>query len=223
MTTGKTIKATGPRPTISEDDPRRRRTREAIIRAGEELFGHHQPEGVSVDELVRAAKISKQSFYNHFVDKDALAHEILRIARAELDALVSAANEGQSDPARRLATGLCVYARQALRNPNQGGLIARLMLDDVTPDSETNSLLVADVRAGLAQGRLAMFTLETGLAFILGVGQALIWRVLADRQLSLVVVTSQQFATLLLRAFGLPPIESELIAAEAANRIVRPG
>lgn len=205
----------------TDDDPRWRRTREAILRAGEELFGHHQAEGVSIDELVRTAKISKQSFYNHFADKDALGHEILRIARSDVDALVTAANDGQSDPARRLVTGLCVYAKRALSNPTQARLIARLMLDDLGTESETNAHLVADVRAGLSLERLAVFTLETGLSFVLGVGQALIWRIANERHPGLAVTTSQQFCTLTLRAFGLPPIEAELIAAEAADRIIQ--
>ena len=205
----------------SEMDPRRRRTRDAIIRAGEELFGKHHPEGVSTDELIRLANVSKQSFYNHFVDKDALAREILHIARADLDGHVDEANRDEKDPARRLATALCVYARQAMRNPSQGRLIARLPLEDLAADSETNSHVVADVRAGLAQKRLAVFTLDTGLTFITGTGQALISRVLMDRQPVVVLSSSQQLVTLVLRAFGLPPIEAELIASEAADRILR--
>ena len=205
----------------ADTDPRRRRTREAIVRAGAELFGLHHPEGVSIDELIRAARVSKQSFYNHFADKDALAHEILRIARAELDEQVDDANRDQGDPARRLAAALCVYARQAMRNPLQGRLIARLPLEDVAADSDTNLRAVADLRAGLAQGRLAILTLDTGLTFVLGAGQALVSRVLLDREPGLVLSVSQQFVTLVLRAFGLPPIEAELIASEAADRILR--
>lgn len=202
-------------------DPRRARTRDAILRAGQQLFADHHPEGVSTDEITRVATVSKQSFYNHFKDKDALVREVLHIARSELDALVTETNRDESDPARRLATGLCIYARQALHNPSQGRLIARLPLEDVAADSDTNSHVVADLRAGLAQGRLAIFTLETGLTFIIGAGQALISRVLLDRQLTLALSTSQQFVTLVLRAFGLPPIEAELIASAAADRVLR--
>lgn len=204
-------------------DPRWRRTRKAIIEAGETLFGQHPPDGVSVDDLVRAARISKQSFYNHFPDKDALARELLRRTRAELDALVTAANHGEDDPARRLATGIAVYVMQALQKPHQGQLVGQLMLTDASVDSEANSPVIADVTAGLSKGRLAVFTPETGVGFILGAGEALVRRVVAEPNREAAAIICQQYTTLVLRAFGLSPLESEMIAAEASDRIVRRG
>lgn len=205
------------------EDPRWRRTRAAIIEAGEVLFGQHPADGVSIDELVRLARISKQSFYNHFPDKDALAHELLRLARAELDSLVTTANDGEEDPARRLATGIAVYVMQALQKPHQGQLLGQLMLFDASTESDTNSPVIADVTAGLSKGRLAVFTPETGVGFILGTGEALVRRVLVDHDRESAATVCQQYITLLLRAFGLSPLESEMIAAEASDRIIRRG
>lgn len=202
-------------------DPRWRRTRQAILDAGAILFGEHAAEGVSIDDIIRRADVSKQSFYNHFADKDALAHELLRLARKEIDALVTAANEGVKDPARRVVTGLAVYVAQALHKPHQGQLIGRLLAYDTPLDTETNSPVIADITAGLGQGRLAVFTPETGVGFLLGAGEALVRQVVADRNREAAATTCQQYSTLVLRAFGLAPLEAEMIAAEAANRIVR--
>lgn len=205
----------------SQNDPRWRRTRAAIIDAGRRLFGQQSTDGVSVDELVRSARISKQSFYNHFPDKDALARELLRLARLELDRLVAEANTGQNDPARRLATGLAVYAERAIEDPSQGLLVGRLMHFDTSPLSEMNSQVVADIAAGLSQGRLAVFTVETGVGFVLGVGEALVRKVVESPLRETAAVNCQQYTTLVLRAFGLSPLESEMIAAEAAQAIIR--
>lgn len=202
-------------------DPRWIRTRQAIIEAGEILFGIHPPDGVSVDELIRMARISKQSFYNHFPDKDALARELLRMARSELDRLVTEANADEKDPARRLATGLAVYTFQALEKPHQGQLVGRLMLFDTSAESETNSPVVADVTAGLQQGRLAVFTPETGVGFLLSAGEGLVRRVLDNPEREAAATYCQQYGTLVLRAFGLSPLEAEMIAAEATDRIIR--
>lgn len=204
-------------------DPRWLRTRQAIIEAGEHLFGQQPAAGVSVDELIKVARISKQSFYNHFPDKDALARELLRSARAELDGLVAVANAEETDPAVRVATGVAIYAMQALKKPHQGQLVGQLMMFDTSPDSETNSQVVADVTAGLTQGRLAVFTRETGVGFILGVGDALVQRVLANPDPEITAVNCQQYVTLILRAFGISPLESEMIAAKTADRIIRRG
>lgn len=204
-------------------DPRWRRTRAAIIAAGATMFGQHSADGVSIDELVRLARVSKQSFYNHFPDKDALARELVRLTRAELDGLVTAANDGEDDPARRLATGIAVYVMQALQKPHQGRLLGQLMLFDASSRSEMNSPVMGDVTAGLSRGRLAVFTPETGVGFILGAGEALVRRVLVDQDRESAATICQQYTTLLLRAFGLSPLESEMIAAEVADRIIRRG
>ena len=57
-------------------DPRRDRTRDALLNAGRSLFAHRDVDGVSVDEIVEAAAVAKGSFYNHFADKDVFAREI---------------------------------------------------------------------------------------------------------------------------------------------------
>lgn len=203
-------------------DPRQKRTRDAIIRAGQTLFAAEGPENVSTDDLIRTAEISKQSFYNHFVDKDALAKELLRIARAKAGVQVETANHGQKDPARRLANGLCVYAANALREPAYSRLMLRIGLDDLDIASPANTHIVGDMREGLRQGRLSIMTLEAGTSFTIGVGSALVSRLLEHPAPEAAVTLSQQFVTLTLRAFGVDPVEAELIASEAAERIVRP-
>ena len=209
------------KPEASRVDPRWRRTREAILRAGQELFGRHHHSVVSLDELIRLAAISKQSFYNHFNDKDELVEYILDAARREFDELVSAANGDEKDPALRIATGLATYASQALEKPAHARLLAHLLLENISSDSETNVPVVADVRLGLDQGRLALYTIETGLAFLIGAGQALVNRVLLDGDRALAMTTTLQFCTLTLRAFGIAPIEADVVAARAVDRVFR--
>jgi AcrR family transcriptional regulator len=201
-------------------DPRWTRTRQAILRAGGELFGKFGLEGINVDDLTEAAGISKQSFYNHFDSKSELAFEIMRLARRDLEAKISIANADETDPARRIARGVCAYARNAWDEPGRSYLIGRLLIDAEHPLHEGVS---SDVELALSSGRLGMFKFETGVTFIAGVTQALVSQIVDYKELSGVVALAQQFVTLLLRAFGLPPPEAELIATQAAERIVRQG
>jgi AcrR family transcriptional regulator len=202
---------------------RRERTREAILQAGRYLFGRSSLDGVSIDDIIRTAAVSKQSFYNHFTDRTELAREVMHLTRVDLEARVSDANKQESDPACRVARGMSVYARSAIDNPSEARLIARLLMEDMPFDMELNHGVVGDVEAGLEQGRLAVFTLETGVGFIVGVTQSLVSRILLDHGASAAVSITQQVVTLTLRALGLPPIEAELISAQAADRIVRRG
>jgi AcrR family transcriptional regulator len=208
-------------PDRRQQDPRWLRTREAIVRAGFRLFAQHLPDGVSMDELIREAGVSKQSFYNHFIDKDELARHILEITRAEIDRRATEANRGVTDPAQRLAVGLCMYAKLLVDEPEKGWVVARLGTQGMVTEAAMNRPLADDVRAGIADGRLACFSPDTGIAFVIGAALSLGWRVLLDGNRANAPITIQQFVTLTLRAFGLPPIEAELIASQAVDRILR--
>ena len=117
--------------------------------------------------------------------------------------------------------GLCVYVRHALDQPKRAWVVARLATQAMSPDSDVNRPIAADVRAGLADGRLACFSPETGIPFVVGVGLSLTWRVLQEGSEDKALVSTSQFVTLLLRAFGLPPLEAEMIAGQAVERVLR--
>lgn len=211
----------GPAPTPKED-PRRLRTRQAILQAAQLAFGTQHPAHVGLDEVLRAAGVSKQTFYNHFEDKNALTQELLRVARATLDAIVQSTNADETDPARRLANAIAVYAAQTLANRPLVQSVAALPLFDLAPNSETNLPVVADIRAGLAQKRLAVCSVDVGLTFITGTTHALVSRLLIETHPQMAVPISTQTITLLLRACGLPPIEAELLSSDAVERVVQP-
>src|SRR5579859_3984476 len=103
----------------SRPDRRRVRTRGALVEAGVRLFSLRPIEAVSVDEITETADIAKGSFYNHFNDKDELAREVSRHVREEVEARVTAANEGVSDPADRVARALYVFALYAREKPDR--------------------------------------------------------------------------------------------------------
>ncbi len=66
-------------------DPRILRSRAAAIEAGTGLFLERGYAGTTMDDIARAAGLSKRTLYNHYADKDALFTEIVTdvIASAE--------------------------------------------------------------------------------------------------------------------------------------------
>ena len=186
------------------------------------LFGHGPSDAVSIDDIVKAAGTSKQTFYNHFVDKQELLGEILHSVRARYEALCFQVNEGETDAARRSARALCVYARQTIEDPEGGHFVARMILDDIGL-GEMNRGVVGDLEMGIAQGRYSVPVLETGVAYIFGVTQALVARILLCSDHSMAIAVTQQFSMLMLRAFGVDHREAEMIASQAADQIVRRG
>lgn len=53
----------------------KQRTREKILETARVLFNRHGFEGVSIDEIMKAANLTRGGFYNHFKNKDALYAE----------------------------------------------------------------------------------------------------------------------------------------------------
>ena len=178
------------------------------------LFSEAGTDSVGVDEIAQAASVSKQTFYNRFSDKADLLRAIHASVRTGIRQFIDHVDEAETDPARRMACGLCAYAVMARGDRLRGRFVARTLLHDLGTDSALNRGVVDDVAMGLAQGRLSALVLDTGVAFTLGTTQALAARILECADLA---------AALLLRAFGLPHAEAEMIASQAADQVARLG
>jgi AcrR family transcriptional regulator len=60
-----------------EFDPRRERTRRALLDGGRRVMAAKGVEGATVLEIVREAGVSQPSFYNHFQSKEKLVNAIV--------------------------------------------------------------------------------------------------------------------------------------------------
>jgi AcrR family transcriptional regulator len=201
--------------------PRRDRTRVALVRAGQKLFSERPIEIVSIDDIVQAAAVAKGTFYNHFADKDEFEREILAEARRELEAAIQAAFGPERDPAIRMALAACVNVRFAHDHPDRARLIARQGIQGSQLQSPVNATMLADVSLGITGGRFTVPTVEIGGLCVLGLGNIGIVRTIELDSLFAKVALGQQMACVLLRALGIPADEASLIAARAAEQVIR--
>ena len=196
--------------------------REALVRAGQKLFSEHPVDAVAIDDIVQEAGVAKGSFYKHFPDKEALLAAVVGRIRDRIEREVTAANEGVGDAARRVARAICVYLRFVADEPEQGGVLVRNDRSGQTlPSMRLNEGTVDDVRMGLSAGRFTVPTVEAGALFILGVGHAGLTRFNGDRDAAGNGWMAQQLVQLVLRGLGVPPLEAELISAQATDEILR--
>lgn len=202
---------------------RAERTREALVRAGRRLFAENPVDAVAIDDIVRAADVSKGSFYNHFPDKEALVRSLTGEIRAGVERAVGRANAGVEDPARRVARAICVYVRYAVDEPERAGVLVRVHSGHTSTTAPLNRGLVEDIAAGLAAGRFAVATMESGVLYVLGVAQIALIRTVLEPSLPLAVTLSQQLCALLLRGLGVPAAEADVLAAQASDEVVRQG
>ena len=207
--------------TAKRPDKRMVRTREALLHAGYVLFAERGLYDVSIDEIIEKAEISKQTFYNHFSDKAALARDIYLSIRREIESEIRLINQDIDDPAMCIARGICIYVRTALNAPGHIRFITRLLVHDIGLEDPANEGVIHDLETGLATGRLFVRSFETGAAFILGASEPLLLSVVGHPNKAQVVSLTQDFLILILRGLGIPPSDAELIAAQAANTVLR--
>jgi len=104
-------------------------TRNAILDAAELLFSRRSFEGVSTQELVDAAGVTKGALYHHFADKEAVyaavAHRAFA-AKAEMPADLMAVGAG---PEEELIAIVTWFVRSFFEDEVFRGLVNREMLD----------------------------------------------------------------------------------------------
>jgi AcrR family transcriptional regulator len=207
--------------TAKRPDKRVIRTREALMHSGYVLFAERGLYDVSIDEIIEKAAISKQTFYNHFSDKAALAREIYLSIRRELESEIRLINQDIDDPAARIARGICIYVRTALNAPDHIRFVTRLLVHEIGLEDPANQGLIHDLEVGLSTGRLVVRAFETGAAFVLGASEPLLLSAVGHQNKAQVVSMTQDFLTLILRGLCVPPADAELISAQATNAVLR--
>jgi TetR/AcrR family transcriptional repressor of mexJK operon len=118
---------------FSQEAPRSARKRSAILEAGTALFLRKGYLGTTMDEIAAHARVSKQTVYKHFADKESLFSAIVTAAVDEAGDRVheDAAALGDSDD---LAADLRAFARGQLGRVMQPRLmqLRRLVIGEAT-------------------------------------------------------------------------------------------
>lgn len=210
--------------TPGTEDVRRRRTRQALIRAGETLLARRPVDAIAVDDIVREAGVAKGSFFNHFDDKTALARAVATEVRLRMEQRVGAVNAGRPDPVERLVRGVCAFVQYARIHPAEARAMLRSQDKPAPPDHPLNAGLRADLAAGLASRRFRAPGLEPAMLMVSGVCQILLSSVLdgprsagQDRSL-----TAETLALVLVGLGQTPEAAAHRAQAAAADLILDP-
>lgn len=199
-------------------DPRWIRTRERLLGAGFALLGTAGTDGVSIDAIIASAGISKQTFYNHFKDREALTQALWLESRRRFTEKITRANAGVKSPALRLASAVAMYAALAIDEPAHVRFIARTHMGRALLD-DANRSLEHDLGEGEAQGQFRLVDFAdraTAAMFVVGVTWALVEQLLDTTDRCKAADICRHTLKLLLRGLGCKARECNTIAAQAS-------
>ena len=197
-----------------------RRTRAALLAAGEQLFADRPVDGVTVDQIVMAADVGKGSFYNHFEDKDALARAIHDRVQEDVESGVRACNASITDPAQRIVRGFCWFVAYARSHPHRLQTIMRLADERTFAQSPLNVQLAAEMQNGIDKGSLYGVDIQTAVLVMSGLSRATLVHLTGDGKDQSAQGVAASVGHALLRALGIADQEAKEIAREAAREIV---
>jgi AcrR family transcriptional regulator len=198
---------------------RRARTQQALMAAAETLFANRSVDAVNVDDIVSLADVAKGTFYNYFVDKDALARELNDAARLEIEAAIVALNAGIDDPAMRVARAFCCVLRFGLARPDRARAMMRMNPRATDPDAPVNSGVSRDVRLGIAANSFRVPSQTAATIMVIGVIQAALSRALDLGELAAAAELGRELGLLLLRGLGVTPAKAASAMASATAAV----
>jgi AcrR family transcriptional regulator len=207
--------------TPSPQEPRRLKTRAALLRAGADLLAGRPIDAIPVNDIVEAAGVAKGSFFNHFRDKDAFAAAIAADIRREVEERVGAANAQVGDAAARMARANCVFVQFALAEPTRAKIMVRGLEWATAADHALNQGLRGDIAAGVGSGRFAERAAGSGALYIIGLCTMMMATVVHER---LTPQPARRLASdmllLALTGLGVGEGEARSIIASATREII---
>jgi AcrR family transcriptional regulator len=195
---------------LKDPDPRRERTRSALIAGGRRIMAEKGVERATVLEIVREAGVSQPSFYNHFESKQELAEAVVTDFFQSDAAFKIRVFDVVDDPAEAIA----INARHTLRVASHDPIVAWVM---VHGGASSNLLPIGDsddlaqmITVGVERGRFRNVNPRVAALVIRGAAFPLLQDIL---QGSAPETVETNFAELVLRMLGVPEKECSEIAA----------
>jgi len=194
---------------------KREKTRQRLLTAGRRALAE-KGEGLTVSDVVAEADVANGTFYNYFVDRDALLEALAE--QLALSLAADAAREPIADPARRFALATARIIRRASEDPTWGRALLRL-LGRPGAGIELTRYLREDLAEGHAQGRFDVGPDDATLDQAAGLVAMTIRRIVERRAQP---DTPERAVERGLRALGIAPAEAAEIAAETVASSGKP-
>lgn len=196
--------------------------RSALIKACGDLLAQKPIDAITIANIVETAGVAKGSFYNHFPDKEALAMSVSTAIRDEIEQNVYESNLNVTDPAYKIARGVCSHVKLAVEDPRRAKIMMRSReLGTTSNDSPMNKQIRAHVLEGISSSRFSARCEQAGMLQLMGVTFFTMARIIEDElPAEESIELTGQAITLVLCGFGVPEAEAARIASDSARDII---
>ncbi|MFT3905887.1 MAG: TetR/AcrR family transcriptional regulator [Steroidobacteraceae bacterium] len=185
---------------------RRERTEARILEAAIEIFTERGPDAPVVEDFIRAATISRGTFYNHYSTVQELLHATVEWLCRDLVESIRLELATIDDPLRRMVVGIRLGVRKSVSDPEWFNFIDKV---HVSLGSEE---LRTDLLRGREQG--VFHFQDVDVAFDLIDGGLMHWMRRQTRKKRGRGVGEDDLLRTLLRAIGTDPATAERLLAE---------
>ncbi len=155
---------------------RREKTRLKIIEAAAIVFAKAGADGAVIDDFIRAAGVSRGTFYNHFDTTPALLDATIDWMADDITQAIDPHVKGIKDDAYRLATAMRLYLRWAASDPKWSAFMAKI--PHIGPFAERQ--VRRDIQGGVRSGDFNVPHFEAAHDLLVGTSYQTIQRIAAS-------------------------------------------
>lgn len=196
--------------TVQERDPRRARTRAALILAAQQILAEDARAEVSIQTITETAGVGFGSFYNHFESKDALFHAAIVELMEAQGAMVDKATIDIEDPAEIYLAGVRRTGRWVRQIPQAARFTVNTGYAIITADFGLAPRALRDLKAAIAAGRFEVEDPEAASAAASGAVLGLIQYLLEHPEVD-AGEASDRLAVSIARMHGMSKRQAEAI------------
>lgn len=142
--------------------------RSRLLGSALKIVAQNGPGATSIDDVISAAQVSRGTFYNYFDSPDALVRVLATEIAYELVRMAEPLVLKHDDPAERVASGMRIFIRLAIRHSVVGGFMLRLGWPDLDQRQVLFDFVRRDLEEGLRRQRLAKMPLALAINIVSG-------------------------------------------------------
>jgi TetR/AcrR family transcriptional regulator, ethionamide resistance regulator len=155
------------RPRVASE--RRHQMRVRLLNAALDLVAVRGPMGVSIDDIIVRAEVSRGTFYKYFATPADLVREVALEISNEFLKIVDERVMEFTDPAQWVSAGIRLCLRIVRANPLFGSFISRLGWPNLSYDDHPSYLfLERDLRLGMLHGKFDRVPMHVGVNLVAG-------------------------------------------------------